>query len=447
MHTNRHTLLALVTALAWATLLTGAGLGARSDDGTLGARSAVSVDEAWAVAVQRDGKLVVAGMTIARDRGDFALARYTSRGALDPTFGRRGLVATDFGPPRRRDRAWAVAVQKDGRIVVAGESGEIGHEDLALARYRRDGRLDPTFGNGGQVLTDLGASSGDIANALAIQPDGKIVVTGESDANGNVEYAVVRYTPAGVLDPGFGAGGKVVTGFGGVGEGDSALAVVLQPDGKIVAAGQSDVDDSSNLSLARYTPDGRLDGSFGNGGRALTPLGSTYYWAVDAARTRDGKIVVSGVVDGDDFVIARYGRNGRLDARFGKKGMVETDFAKGSADVPFAVAMQGENVVAAGYYELDENENFQFALARYTQRGRLDTTFGRRGKVLTDFGGASIDRAFDVAIDAKRRIVAVGSRERGRTRDFAVARYLADGRLDPGFGKQGRAVTDFGRLG
>lgn len=440
----------LVVALASACAaagVAGAGPGVRGDAERLAAVGSSALDAAQAVAVQRDGKLLVVGSSTARDSGDFALARYTKRGVLDPTFGRRGLVVTDFGPSRQGDAAWAVAVQKGGRIVVAGQSGDIGREDLALARYRADGRLDRSFGAGGKVLTDLGSSSGDIAHALAIQADGKIVVAGESDAGGAIEYAVARYTAAGMVDSSFGSGGKVLTGFGGSGEGDTALAVVIQRDGKILAAGQSDVDDFNHLSMARYARDGRLDASFGNDGRVLTSLGTTYYWTVDAAIQTDGRIVATGVDDGEDFVLARYSAKGRLDSAFGKNGMVATDFAKASSDVPSALATRGGRVTVAGYTEsANEDGNFEFALARYTRSGGLDASFGRRGKVVTGFGGSSADRAFGVAIDTNGRTVAVGSREAGRARDFSLARYTVDGRLDRSFGKRGRAVTDFGSL-
>jgi uncharacterized delta-60 repeat protein len=441
-------LLAAVSAGCCTAGLAGGGLGMPTHDARVGAAASPTRDEAYAVAIQRDGKLLVAGWSTVGGGGDFALARYTNRGVLDPRFGKGGLVVTGFGESPRKDQAWAVVVQRDGRIVVAGESGEVGHEDIALARYLANGRLDTTFGTGGKVLTDLGSSSADIAYALAIQRDGKILVAGESDAGGNVQYAIVRYTASGAVDASFGDAGRVLTGFGGTGEGDSALAVAVQTDGRILAAGQSDVADSCHLSLARYTHDGRLDASFGNGGRVLTPLGTTYYWAVDATIQTDGKIVASAVDDGEDFVVARYARNGRPDPGFGKKGMVATDFAKASSDVPFAIAMQGRKTVVAGYYEsANEDFNFEFALARYTPKGRLDSTFGRRGKVLTDFGGSSVDMALDAAIDGSRRIVAVGTRQRNRTSDFAVARYTADGHLDRAFGRHGRTLTDFASLG
>jgi uncharacterized delta-60 repeat protein len=440
--------LAAVSAGCSAALLAGDRLGMDARTARAAAPSLPALDEAWAVAVQRDGKIVVAGSSTARDRGDFAIARYTRHGELDRGFGQAGLVVTDFAPSRQGDRAWAIAVQRNGRIVVAGQSGDIGREDFALARYRTDGRLDPSFGSGGKVLTDLGTSSGDVARAITLQPDGRIVAAGESDAGGNIEYALVRYTRAGVLDSSFGSSGAVLTGFGdGAGEGDSALSVSVGPDGKILAAGQSDVDDWSQVSLARYTPQGILDPTFGTAGKVLTPMGTTYYWAVDAALQKDGKIVASAVDDGENFVVMRYAQDGRLDPRFGTKGSVTTQLGKHSKDVPSAITTRGGGILVAGYTEsAREDGDLQFALSRYTGKGRLNPGFGRRGKVMTDFGGKSADLAFDVAVDRSGKVIAVGSRRVNGEADFALARYTARGRLDRAFGKGGRAVTDFGSL-
>src|SRR5439155_1647217 len=245
-------------------------------------------DGARALALQANGKIVVAGFT-SSDFGTlrrFALARYNADGTLDPSFGGGGRVLTNFAG---RDEASALALQSDGKIVVAGFSGAGGRQDFAVARYNPDGSLDPSFGSGGRVLTDFGGD--DEAAALALQSDGKIVVTGFSfsDAGGS-DIALARYNPDGTLDASFGSGGRVLTDFG------LASGLVLQSDGRIVVAGGG--------SLARYTPDGSLDPSFGAGGRVLTDFD-----AFALALQADGKIVVAGegsVGFGNDTALARY---------------------------------------------------------------------------------------------------------------------------------------------
>ena len=157
-----------------------------------------SDDKANAVALQKDGKLVVVGSTDAGGNSDFMIARYTANGTLDGTFGIGGKVRTDMGATTY-DYAYAVAIQKNGRIVVSGVS-YAPSGDFAVARYLANGTLDSTFGTGGKVVSDLGTASDDEARAEAIQKDGKILVGGYRHASGNFDFAVARYTTLGVLD-------------------------------------------------------------------------------------------------------------------------------------------------------------------------------------------------------------------------------------------------------
>ena len=333
-------------------------------------------DWAWAVAVQADGKVVAAGaMHPKNGLTRFALARYTARGRLDPSFGRNGKVLTRFGSGAQ---AQAVALQGDGKIVAAG----IGGRNFALARYTPRGRLDPSFGTGGKVLTSFGPRSGVFAEGIAIQKDGKLVVVGTISAGGHDEFAVARYTAKGRLDLSFGRRGWVVTK---VGEYGGAAAVVVQPDGKIVVAGSAVAGSGEGgMALVRYAPDGKLDPSFAKGGELLA---SGVPWA-DLALQRDGKFVTAGTgsrpqssrEDPREFALARCTTDGILDSSFGRGGKLLTDFHKGAGAV--ALAVQGdEKIVAAGTVG-----GVDFALTRYSSSGRLDGSFGTGGKVVTDFG-------------------------------------------------------------
>ena len=170
------------------------------------------------------------------------------------------------------DTAGPLVLQPDGKLVVAGASGGPSDYRFALARYLPDGRLDDTFGTGGKVTTDFGSPSFAGAGALVLQPDGKLVAAGGGapiSQLAGTDFVMARYLPDGRLDPTFGTGGRVITDFGG---GDIALALVLQPDGKLVAAGFSEFQspnpiphDERDFALARYLPDGRLDPTFGTG--------------------------------------------------------------------------------------------------------------------------------------------------------------------------------------
>jgi uncharacterized delta-60 repeat protein len=346
-------------------------------------------DVASAVAVQADGKIVAAGQTNAGSNSTFALARYHADGSLDAGFGAGGVVTTDLGAT---DQAFAVVVQPDGKILAAGRRGS----DVGLARYNPDGSADSTFGTGGRATANFGGT--ELALAAAIQPDGKIVVAGRSNAGGNFDFLVARFNPDGSLDPSFGAGGRVTTDFSG-GSVDRAFALALGPDGKIVVAGDSD----ANFAVARYNPDGSLDAAFGAGGKVITTFGGADQ-ASSLGIQADGKIVVAGHTDNGtstDFAVARYNPDGSLDAAFGSGGRVTTNFTGSSDDVASAAAIQFDGkIVVAG------NAEENFAVARYNPDGSLDVTFGTEGKVTSDLGGEDVAHA--MALQADGQIVVVG---------------------------------------
>jgi len=193
---------------------------------------------AYSLALQQDGKIVLAGESTINGDRDFALARYNTNGTLDPSFGTGGRVTTTFG---QNDVAFSVAVQPDGKIVTAG----FALFKFALARYNSNGTLDPNFGTGGQVTTPIGGLN-DAAERLALQGDGKIVVSGRSYINGNFHSALVRYNSNGTLDAGF---GTVTAIFGG--ESDE-VSIAIQPDGKIVVPGSSFTGFNESFGLARF---------------------------------------------------------------------------------------------------------------------------------------------------------------------------------------------------
>ncbi len=365
------------------------------------------------VALQPDGKIVAAG-TVAAGGTDFALARYNADGSLDTSFGPDGTVTTDFGGD---DAANSVLIQPNGKIVAAGVSDAGGTNDFALARYNPDGSLDPSFGTNGLMTTNFGGA--DIIFEIIRQPDGKIIAVGVSDAGGTNDFALARYNTNGSLDTSFGTNGLVTTNFGGS---DTALAAILQPDGKIVAVGQSDAGGTIDFALARYNPNGSLDTSFGTNGLVRTNLGGGTDSASSAALQPDGKIVVAGSSDAGgtvDFAVARYNPNGSLDTSFGTNGFVLTNL--GGTDVGSSMVLQSDGKIVVGGSS-DAGGPFDFALARYTTAGVLDTSFGTNGFVFTNFGG--VDAINDILVQSDGKIVAGGQTLGGGTTNFALARYL-----------------------
>lgn len=358
--------------------------------------------------------------------GGFALARYMPNGRLDPSFGRGGKALSEIGGSGEPS---AIVIQHDGKIVVADEGS-------GLFRLTPRGRLDSTFGRGGIVDTSLrekcpGALA---ASALALDSEGRILVAGSCLSQPLDGLVLARFTSDGRLDPSFGDGGSVLTDLAPDVPDEYTntygSAVAIQADGKIVAAGDVQTDYAEwqfALGLARYMPDGELDPSFGTGGRVLdVEMGTEDTYRV--ALQPDGKIVALG------FDIARYEPNGSPDRSFGINGKVQLDL-----DFTSGMILQPDRkIVVAGWNKLG------FVVARYLPDGTPDQSFGRSGSVATDFGRQSIDRAEDVALQSDGKIVVAGTKEPDDgDPDFALVRYTAQGRLDRGFGKAGKVTTDF----
>jgi uncharacterized delta-60 repeat protein len=367
-------------------------------------------------------------------------------GDLDRTFGGDGKVGTDFTP--HDDFAAGIAVQSDGRIVVAGTArASTERPRFALARYKSDGTLDSTFGGDGKVGTRIGESSGSFA--VALQADGKIVAAGGAVDAGHGLFALARYNADGTLDPTFGVGGTVTTAFPGFVYGFVfAFAVAVQADGKIVAGGEvypTETLSTGAFALARYNADGTLDSTFDGDGRVVTDMSSGADHIAALAIQADGKIVAAGSVNalvaGDtEFGLARYETDGTLDSSFDGDGRVTTDFTTEYASANDMVIQSDGKIVAVGSAA---GKGSRFALARYNTDGTLDSTFSGDGKATTNFTPRS-DGASGVAIQATGKIVAAGwaSVNRG---DFALARYKPDGTLDTSFGGDGRVMTRFSR--
>jgi uncharacterized delta-60 repeat protein len=324
-------------------------------------------------------------------------------GGLDRSFGAGGIVRTpiDLGDPNE-DVALAVALAPDGSIVLVGVAEKGNFEtDLAAVRYTPSGALDTRFSGDGILTIDAGAP--DALNGVAVQPDGKIVAVGYGPSG----FLVIRLLPDGALDESFGSGGIVDTNVGDPRYRDSAAAVVVLDDGRIAVVGHSDFDYPSyvpagiDFAIVRYLPNGKTDPTFGVDGVVVTP-GSQVEHAEALAATPDGKLVVVG--------------------------------SSGWPAIP-----------PPCYCGAD----FDFHLARYLSSGALDQTFGDGGTMTTAFGDLSAS-ASSVAVQPNGRIYVAGTAapvvRRGQPVQadarFAVAAYNADGTLDATFGVEGKRRYD-----
>ena len=461
-------------------------------------------DKANSVVIQNDGKIVVAGETrVNSDVTNMAVVRYDSNGGLDQSFGTNGKLTTSIA---ETDSAASIALQSDGMILVSGRAAPVGTFDLvAIVRYDSFGSLDQTFGikvPGRTTAVVNGVI--DEANAIAIQPDGKMITAGRTRVSIRYNFALIRHNPDGTLDKTFGANGIIDTKIG-AGDTDSEVhAVAIQGDGKIIAVGRVfDADTPTQqpyFAVARYDPDGSLDQTFNGIGTEIIPAANADNQAYSVVVQPDGKILIAGYNNtsqsgggtSHDVALVRLNSDGSIDAGFGTDGTVTTDM--GSFDIAYSMKLQEDGkiivagnglvpfvarydtngvldksfgttgvvfvllasirsielqsdgrILAAGYANVGSQSDF--AVARLNIDGALDLGFGNSGKVVTNIRANANDRASTVLVQNDNKIILTGDSTISNNSDLASVRYLTDGSLDVGFGNNGIATVDYGPFG
>jgi uncharacterized delta-60 repeat protein len=383
--------------------------------GGTGKVSAAFGGDETAMVIQPDGKIVIVG-----GPGDFFVARYNADGTIDGDFGTGGLATTDIAGGS--DRAHAVALQADGKIVVAGFARVGSSDDFAVVRYLANGTPDPGFGTAGITTTDFFGTR-NRAYAVAIAADGQILVAGETQlVAGSGDFALVRYSTGGVLDSTFGgaAAGLVTTDI--VGGTDNARNIVIEAGGTLLVTGTITLAGSpflENFGAARYTANGILDPSLDGDGR-LSIAGRSL--GESLALQPDGKLVVAGsaAVAGDRaFAVMRLLTNGDPDASFGSAGFATVAFTTND-DFGRGVALQPDGKILVSGQSSNQS-NGDFAVARFNADGTLDSTFDGDGRFTVDFFG-SFDSAENVAVQSDGRVVLGGFAANGFTSRFGLAR-------------------------
>lgn len=381
-------------------------------------------DEIRAITLQPDGKIIAAGLSYADPVSRCALARYLPDGTLDATFFGDGMLTDSFSASSCSYHG--VALQNDGKIVAAGFTRVVFKDDFALARYEQNGVLDATFGNSGKVVTDFFGDDDDVF-AMTIQPDGKIVVAGSAyDSTHLADFALARYNIDGSLDASFGNAGKVHFDFGT--SACQATSLAMQADGKLVVGGYHSVNNISHFAIARVTANGSLDPTFGVDGKQVTMLTANTSRSYSIALQPDGKIVIAGFVIAVDpyydFAVVRYLTDGTPDSTFSDDGIVITS-VNPYIDYAHALTIQQDGkIVVAGATSGTGLQN-DFLLVRYNPDGTLDGSFGIDGHIITQVS-AGYETIYAVRLQPDGKLVAGGFAEAGSKRQFALARYTAD---------------------
>jgi len=407
-----------------------------------------------AVAQQSDGKLVVAGDKANGLNEDYAVLRYNADGSLDTSFGTSGVFTYDGGSD---DFLYAIAVQADGKIAVAGKTFVGANFSFAVLRLNTNGTLDTAFNTTGIATTAINAAQDNVAYSLIQQADGKLVAAGYSNVATVSDFAVVRYTTAGALDITFNTTGKVDTPV--LASFDVGRSVIQQADGKLVVAGYAMNGTNYDFAIVRYTTAGSLDTTFNTTGKQTTAIGAGDDLGLSVIQDSSLNLVVAGCTGttntagaitvcstGGDFALARYTSAGALDTSFNTTGKVTTPILAGIDQATSIIQDGSGNYVAAGYAIAADTKN-DIAVARYNSTGALDTTFNTTGKVTTNVGGQSADTGAALVIQADGKLLVAGNAalNSGATvTNFAAARFTSAGALDTTFNGTGRVITPVG---
>ena len=373
-----------------------------------------------------------------------ATAALAAPGDLDTSFHADGRRTTDFGG---NDLGNAIAVQDDGRIVVAGS----GTGNFQISRYTTSGLLDSSFSGDGKSANDLGSTS-EGARAAAIQADGKIVVAGFTFRRARgFEFALMRYNGNGTLDTSFDGDGKLITDF--VGSDDIAHAVEIQTNGKIVVAGEAFSPRTGlQFAMARYHTNGALDTTFSGDGKRMANHPGTEEAAYDLALQPDGKLVLAGWMTDDgfntDLLVGRFTPSGNNDATFSVDGWSEPEIVGGDAEVEVAtsVAIRAEDEILIGGYAnpTADADEVAFLVLQLTPAGLLDTAWGEEGGYTFGFVGDFDAFGHDLVLQEDHKIIVVGTvviNAEGDN-DMGVLRLDAGGAPDASFGTNGEVITD-----
>jgi uncharacterized delta-60 repeat protein len=403
-----------------ATWGTASPLGAGKVATAIGSDSA----RATAIALQPDGKVLVGGYCIDGTNHDFCALRYRANGTLDTTWNGNGKVITPIVGDL--DVVRAMAFQPDGKVMLAGYCNDGTKFVFCSLRYLANGTLDTGWGNAGtgMVTTAIGGVDSDLALTMALQVDDKVLLAGKCFSGTNTNFCAVRYLPNGTLDTSWNGTGRVVTSL--VTDDDSASAIALQPDGKVLLAGQCYDGTKGVFCSLRYLANGSLDTSWGSAGTGMV---TTAIGGVDSdyanvmALQPDGKVFLAGHCRNattDNFCAVRYNADGTLDTHWNGTGKVVTPMGSTDARVQAIALMPDGGVLLAGYCEGSLLSDV--CAARYHASGALDTSWNSSGKVISSVGSSS-SQANAIAVQPDGKLLLAVDCENGGRSDFCAIRY------------------------
>lgn len=387
--------------------------------------------------IQPDGKLVVTGSNNNGYQTNNILARYNANGSSDNTFGNNGKVITQFSSSY--NIAYSLGIQSDGKIITAGVVNNGFYNDIGIARYNSNGTLDNTFGTAGKVIFSL--SGNIVTKKLAIQSDGKIVLAATSYLGIDADVMLLRFDSNGSIDNSFGNGGSVSIDIDNFSN-DEAKCLVIH-NNKIIVGANANSGFSSDCALLMFNSNGSLDFSFGNNGIAtydFSGMGMSDDIA-DLKITNSNKIIICGSTDignfNQDIFLSRLFQNGAIDNSFGIGGISIIDNASNNDQASSLAFLPNGNIAITG--NTSSNIDTDYLTTKCDSIGNLITSFGNSGIVSTDFSGYYESSVKCIALNSGDIIVAGSANQK-----IGIAKYLNNGNSDIAFGNNGKIIDYVG---
>ncbi len=356
-------------------------------------------------------------------------------GQLDPQFGMGGWVHTDLGG---KEQAGTIAVQKDGKLLVGGRIAlQTSAYDFLLLRYLPDGNLDTSFAGKGYKIWDFGFSQENLEFVRVLE-NGKILAGGFSAPNPNTSGILIQLLPDGSEDPDFGDKGFVKFKYG---KSNGPVAAAIDSKGRIVVTGVCVVDSFDiDWQVARFTQDGKPDSTFNGKGWMYHNFLTREDIPFDLMLEENGNILISGcagVYPQANFALLSLLEDGSLNSQFAGTGYLQTDFA-GNHDIAYTASLTADGKYLVSGTVRDTVTNYDFALARYLPDGSLDSGFGNGGKMTYDFEGP-VDYGLYMLKQKDNKFLVCGENNVLTKNKYVVVRYFDDGRIDSTFGENGIA--------
>jgi uncharacterized delta-60 repeat protein len=368
------------------------------------------------VKIQADGKIVTCGSKSDANGTDFCVARFNTNGQLDNTFDADGIAIIDFSG--KTDEAFDLAIQNDGKIIVVGSANLSTNLDIAIIRLNADGSLDNTFGTNGKVTTNISGTSNDAASKVAIQADGKIIIIGSGGTDLFNANVIARYNADGSLDNTFDTDGKLPGVSFAPGSINTLSDIKILADGKILISGSS----SNQPAVGKLNANGSFDLTFNTTGKLVineTIFGGNICLI---AVQFDGKLVMSyGSGTTSELKLLRLETTGTMDASFGTAGKSSINIGANN-DYATAITALGNGKIIISGSTYANSSNTDFFVARLTSNGSLDNTFGTNGFTITSVAPTEGDRAEAMAIQSDGKIIVAGNKCTGSC-NYVLLRY------------------------